>query len=252
MKYSLDCARLSAIVYKNDSDAHSEINSLYEVSNFIFFDSKGTQALSFISNDKLFICFRGTEPTKFSDIAADLKAWQLQDSKYKTGKVHAGFKAALDAVWPVMLPYLEKHLADKEVVVTGHSLGAALATLCANRLSKDFKVSNISLYTFGSPRVGDKRWASNFTVPSYRFVNNNDIVTTVPGDVLFDHIGNLIYINYYGYIRDMTRWQRTKDKWRGFWNAIKRFEGVDFFNDHSMKFYLAKVENNIDILHSGR
>jgi uncharacterized protein YbgA (DUF1722 family) len=116
MKYSLDCARLSAIVYKNDSDAHSEINSLYEVTDFTFFDRKGTQALSFISNNKLFICFRGTEPTKFSDIAADLKAWQLQDSKYKTGKVHAGFKAALDAVWPTMLPYLEKHVGEVQKV----------------------------------------------------------------------------------------------------------------------------------------
>lgn len=252
MKYSLDCARLSAIVYKNDTDAFNELNSIYEIENFKFFDYKDTQALAFISNDKLFICFRGTEPTKFSDISADLKAWQLQDSKYKTGKVHAGFKAALDVIWPIMLNYLEKNISNKEVIVTGHSLGAALATLCANRLSKDFKVTNISLYTFGSPRVGDKRWASNFIVPAYRFVNNNDIVTTVPGDVLFDHIGNLVYINYYGFIREMTSWQRTKDKWRGFWNAIKRFEGVDFFNDHSMKHYLTKVENNIDILHSNR
>ena len=252
MKYSLDCARLSAIVYKNSSEALNEINSLYEISDFTFFDRKGTQALSFISNDKLFICFRGTEPTKFSDIAADLKFWQLQDSKYKTGKIHAGFKKALDVIWPSLFIYLKKNIGDREVVVTGHSLGAALATLCANRLSKDFKVTNISLYTFGSPRVGDKRWASNFIVPTYRFVNNNDIVPSVPGDILFDHVGNLVYINYYGFIRDMTRWQRVKDRWRGFWGAIKHFEGVDFFIDHSMKSYLEKVKNNIDILHSNR
>lgn len=250
MKYSLDCARLSAIVYENENDCLNFLNSKYVIEDFKFYDKEGTQAITFISNNKLFICFRGTEPTKFSDIAADLKAWQLQDSKYKTGKVHAGFKKALDVIWPFIFSHIENTIKDKEVIVTGHSLGAALATLCANRISRDLKISTISLYTFGSPRVGDKRWASNFTVPTYRFVNNNDIVTTVPGDILFDHVGNLIYINYYGFIREMTSWQRVKDKWRGFWGALKNLEGVDFFNDHSMKHYLKKVENNIDILRS--
>ncbi len=251
MEYSLDCARLSAIVYKNESDIYSEITSLYGVDSFQFFDKKSTQAMAFVTGEILFIVFRGTEPTKFSDIAADLNFFQLKDSKYKTGKVHAGFKKALDLVWADIESYLSKNLSNKKVIVTGHSLGAALATLCANRLSKDYN-ADITLYTFGSPRVGDKKWASNFTVSAFRFVNNNDIVPAVPGDIMFDHVGKLIYINFYGFIRDMTIWQRIKDRWRGFWRAIVKLEGVDFFIDHSMKNYLTKVEKNIGILRSDR
>jgi predicted lipase len=49
-------------------------------------------------------------------------------------------------------------------LVTGHSLGAAIATLTAAHLLADFNVNpaSVSLYTFGSPRVGDRAFADWF------------------------------------------------------------------------------------------
>jgi predicted lipase len=71
----------------------------------------------------------------------------------------------------------------------GHSLGAALATLAADRLP-DVQ----GLYTFGSPRVGDKGFQAHFRVKAYRLVNGKDIVPTVPGEGPFRHVGELIPI----------------------------------------------------------
>ena len=68
-----------------------------------------------------------------------------------------------------------------------HSLGAALATICASRLDAH------ELYTFGSPRVGNRAFVKemkNDGIQHYRFVNNNDIVTGVPFPLR-------VYINHY-------------------------------------------------------
>ncbi|MCX5893209.1 MAG: lipase family protein, partial [Deltaproteobacteria bacterium] len=90
--------------------------------------------------------------------------------------MHRGFQAALDEVWERLHDYLEgKENARRTVWFTGHSLGAALATLAASRYGKVR-----GLYTFGSPRVGDLDFKQAFLVPTYRFVNHDDLVTRVP------------------------------------------------------------------------
>ena len=70
--------------------------------------------------------------------------------------------------------------------ISGHSLGAALATLTADRFPKVR-----SLYTFGSPRVGDREFAENFTVEAHRFVNGNDIISRLPPEGLYHHVGQI-------------------------------------------------------------
>jgi putative lipase involved disintegration of autophagic bodies len=76
-----------------------------------------------------------------ADVDIRLSDWQ------QGGKVHRGFKEALDEVWPDLLPYIRK-LAEKgcKIWVTAHSLGGALAILCGGRYGNAQGV-----YTFGSP-----------------------------------------------------------------------------------------------------
>jgi triacylglycerol lipase len=99
--------------------------------------------------------------------------------------VHEGFAGALDGVWKHIAPVL----ADLEgpVFYAGHSLGAALATLAAVRRAP------AAVYTFGSPRVGDARFAAAAaTLPIYRVVDDADLVATVPPEQLgFSHAGEL-------------------------------------------------------------
>jgi hypothetical protein len=69
------------------------------------------------------------------------------------------------------------------VTVTGHSLGAALATLLALDVALNTSCSSPTSYTYASPRVGDHIFASayNSVVPcTYRIANRQDIVPQVP------------------------------------------------------------------------
>ncbi|KNC77626.1 hypothetical protein SARC_09914 [Sphaeroforma arctica JP610] len=68
------------------------------------------------------------------------------------------------------------------IFITGHSLGGALATLCAYELGLRFDTSQLGLtvYTFGSPRVGNKPFTQKFNrmiSHCHRLVNDGDIVT---------------------------------------------------------------------------
>jgi hypothetical protein len=73
------------------------------------------------------------------------------------------------------------------VVVAGHSLGAALATLYAVDNAKTDKIPSPICYTFASPRVGDSTFVGIFDqldFTSWRIVNVRDIVPNLPPEIL--------------------------------------------------------------------
>jgi predicted lipase len=73
--------------------------------------------------------------------------------------------------------------ATVSIEVTGHSLGAALATLYVAENTRSRKVTTPQICTFGSPRVGDLTFAKKFDelgVTSWRIVNELDVVPKVP------------------------------------------------------------------------
>ena len=139
----------------------------------------------------------------------------------------------------------------RKIWITGHSLGAALATLAADRY-RNVK----GLYTYGSPRVGDKDFKKNFRMNTYRFVNNNDIVTKVPPAGMYRHVGELRHIDGDGVIRDKT------NPWEGWFTEIqeKSINLLNTFNqdgkgltevflepfvDHVPTLYSIHIWNNI-------
>ena len=207
--------------------------------NWAWFDTDGTQAFTCRKHKstEIFIVFRGTEPDQAKDILADAKAWR-KPAREK-GLVHFGFAQALDKVYDNIVHWIdEQKLDDATITCTGHSLGAALATIMASRLDAN------ELYTFGSPRVGDRHFVKEMStdkIKHYRFVNNNDIVTRVPPPLLYRHHGELVYINHYGNVRKMTTWQRIKDQWRGRLAAWKKREFFNGARDHSMDLYHRKI-----------
>jgi hypothetical protein len=168
-------------------------------------NAPGTQAI-FASSDDFALCaFRGTERDDPSDFASDFNITLMHEPDYRPVPqdprpplghlsfithlfsepclVHRGFQLALNQVWDkvhtLVTDYRRRH-PQSEICFTGHSLGAALAVLAFSR----FADPNISLYTFGCPRVGDAafrdRVLSNQGRGINRFVNFNDAVTHVP------------------------------------------------------------------------
>ena len=75
-------------------------------------------------------------------------------------QVHRGFCDAFDAVSPLVLSSVSALLSahpTASIVITGHSLGAALATFAAIDIKTKLNIasSKITFYTFGSPRTGN-------------------------------------------------------------------------------------------------
>ncbi len=158
----------------------------------------------------IWVIFRGTEIRKrpnaddyehiLADIKADCNILPLP-VKEGVGTVHKGFHDALDEVWQELHESINLLHADGRTLwFTGHSLGAALATLAAARYGQAEGV-----YTFGSPRVGDAAFRDQYPAPIYRVVNGHDVVTTVPLPPLYRHIGELWYISSTGALQHNTR-----------------------------------------------
>ncbi|EKV02396.1 putative lipase [Leptolyngbya sp. PCC 7375] len=98
-------------------------------------------------------------------------------------KMHSGFTKAYLAARSEIHAVIRQSEMPRWLL-TGHSLGGALAKLCAVDLQYNFSPDiSVEVYTFGAPRVGNKAFAESYNrrVPNtWRFVNGNDVVSGLP------------------------------------------------------------------------
>lgn len=238
---SLLFAKLAKIAYNSKKDATSQAKRL-GFTTIEFYDKAGAQAYRFMNKEDLVIACRGTQPTEFNDIKADLQALPVMAETIS--RVHRGFKAEVDELWPMVLEDISRKAnANKKIWFCGHSLGAAMATIMASRCHLYPDVEPVQeLYTYGSPRVGWPTYCNSLGVTHHRWVNNNDIVCRVPLAIMgYRHHGEEHYMNAFGNVRKVTGWQRFKDRMRGMWMGIKRGK-IDNFGDHDIGLYVANLE----------
>jgi hypothetical protein len=163
-------------------------------------DVSGVQCYVATGGNAAIVAFRGTQPDQWSDIFDDAFAVLVPWDRKGSG-VHAGFKLALDRVWPKLGPILTELAKTRRLWFTGHSLGAALATLAADRCP-----DSAGVLTVGSPRVGDPHFSdqfnARFAARAFRFVNNTDVVTHVPPPLPlpYKHVGELHHIDRSGHV----------------------------------------------------
>lgn len=162
------CLRLSRKSYKEETLSVSDVEA--------YVDDKAAKYS--------YLAFRGTEASKFIsghgwwDVVRDLRTLPWYDSR--VGWSHAGFlKGARHVVGLLVTDYgLTK---DKPVIVTGHSLGGALAVNAAALLhAEGYTVHRV--ITFGAPRTFKWRtatkWAKVLDIDN--FSNHGDPVCDVP------------------------------------------------------------------------
>lgn len=146
--------------------------------HFLYHEDTETQAFITHSDKVVLISVRGTQETP--DIGRDLDARQVPYTE-GAGQAHRGFYEAFQAAKVFVERYMRAfHRPEHSVVVCGHSLGGAIALLLSEWLRRELS-QDIQLYTFGSPRAGDRAFAqSAAALTHHRLVNHNDPVPGVP------------------------------------------------------------------------
>ena len=195
------------------------------------------------------VAFRGT--ASIGNALTDIEAALIRHDIFP-GLIHFGFARAAEAVYPmvrVLLTALDRRLP---ILVTGHSLGGAMATLVSHRLAVEgFPVR--AVYTYGSPRAGNRSFRDAYRLPNYRFVNDNDLVPHLPMRWCYRHVGDLKLLTRDG--RLLEEYSDWKDKKRQLIKHAKHVQRAhrndedphlklgefDWLADHHLDGYLAGI-----------
>ncbi|OQR84543.1 hypothetical protein ACHHYP_13252 [Achlya hypogyna] len=162
------------------------------------------------------LAFRGTGSIK--NFFTDLKSRQMRlpgtdyrsPAQAKKGghrdrvHVHSGFYQAYTTLLEHIHAAIDAIPDGSRVVTTGHSLGGALATIAALDMVLKHPTLHVSMYNFGSPRVGNHTFQELFNakIPAFRVVNDGDVITQYPkrdytnvdleGVCVYKHVGSEI------------------------------------------------------------
>jgi hypothetical protein len=198
---NLLCAEMSRLAYADPARVREALGRVgFELVGAFKDAAVGTQGFVATASARqaprtTVLAFRGTEQ-KFEDLVTDFNTVQtVSPAGFPAGaRIHSGFLKGYSAV----RDQVARLLAAREgpLLITGHSLGAALATLAA----VDHRPAG--LVTFGSPRVGDSAFAGHFAGLAAegairRYVDCCDVVARVPPErfdavqffTLFDELG---------------------------------------------------------------
>ncbi len=151
-----------------------------------------TQVLITETENYTIVAFRGS--SSYRDWISDGQCWRAD---YFGAEVHFGFLNALEGVRLKLMDRLSR--AKTPLLITGHSLGGALAMLFADWLNRNGHLFS-AVYTFGQPRIGNGTFARVYNAGlrqiSFRFVHEEDIVPRIPGVLLgYRHAGQEIFFS---------------------------------------------------------
>jgi hypothetical protein len=142
---------------------------------------------------RIIVSFRGSVNIKSWIQNLDFAKTALNLPNDNGAKVHRGFYECYTGIKDRLHTLITSALAtypDYTLTVTGYSLGAAIATIASAHLYNNFPDAKIQTFTYGSPRVGDAKFASYISrlfpetsdvlSQPLRVVNYNDMVPRVP------------------------------------------------------------------------
>ncbi len=154
--------------------------------------------IAFTSKQHNVLVFRGTQTQAewLQNLNAKQVKYDASDGK-DYGAVHEGFLGLTKKLNPDPVAIAKQLDPTIPCYITGHSLGAAVATLLAMEIAQKVPQikDQIRLYTFAAPRVGSPQFAkvhSQLIPNSYRIVNLADSIPLVPPVSLgnsYTHVG---------------------------------------------------------------
>eukprot|EP00210_Caulerpa_lentillifera_P008426 g8038.t1 len=208
----------SALMYtiKQEADSQYSLQTamrLYELEHYELFHEElhDTKLIVAYNDSVVLLAFRGTSSLK--NVLADLQISRIihppiRGNYMSRPRVHRGF---LETWYSNGLNNRVMELVQRirdgtnqRVILTGHSLGGALATLAAYDLQLHASVpsNKIECYTFGAPRVGNYPFAYDYCqrVPNtWNVINDQDYITRTMKFVnLYKRPGHRVIINGQG------------------------------------------------------
>jgi len=218
---ALSMALACQLSYQSEGDIHQQLKE-WGFSHVVHLNAeKGmaidTQGFVASNDDITLIAFRGSESLR--DWGTNLNS-MTDPGPFKNTRVHEGVLKALLSVMLDLTEAIVQRGNSTPLWLTGHSLGAALATILTGMyLERDRAVK--SLYTFGSPRVGNEAFRTQFNARflehTYRVVNGNDFVPHTPSEPPFSHVGQLIIFDAEGNRMEQAPnfWKQLQIKFKG-------------------------------------
>lgn len=180
--------KFSSIVYDGISVASTQTMDFFGTCDswvrVSAFSEVSTNARAEVWEEKatktLVVTYRGTQIDSIENWSSNLNfiTTACNIGTQSCGQLHNGFLDVYDTVGAQIRTLLKSYSPTYKLIVTGHSLGGAAATLFAYDAYFNQNFAKISLITFGSPRVGDTDFelamvkkAQGLSAPIWRFTS---------------------------------------------------------------------------------
>lgn len=192
--------------------------NMYRLSNHFVVKVKGITGIVAWGGSTIVVAFQGT--SSLGNLRTDLDTWLAVHPPHRgsifrgtSPLVHKGFLSGWEAsgLKEMVLKKVRAamdsegfQISRARVILTGHSMGGALAILAGLDISKECQIpgNKISCYTFGAPRVGNNAFKLEYNriiTDTWQIMNGYDMVPSMPSfGNFFSHVGKRVIINNAG------------------------------------------------------
>lgn len=201
---AFQCVELAWLVYRDPLKAGAMATERFGYQYHHHLSRRDGRDHAFVVRDAHYtvVAFRGSD--QINDWLTNLRMWTIATP---WGGVHRGYHDVANSFSEELRAILADDPQQRPVVLTGHSMGGAIAVLAGLLLGDRFAPGGI--FTFGQPQVGTRAFvrafADRYPAPLFRFVNGADAIaawTYGPRALMgtpcyFDQRGRLVFGDHF-------------------------------------------------------